>query len=122
MADRRGRLPRDAVSGMNLHSNQVVLGAEADELRVGAARIEIRDGVIVRVEEGGPGPFDEVLGDLADTSYVSSTAEIDFDNDGDFDLFVTRADHPFELKTFCRLLRASHISIKNSNDLDSRST
>lgn len=48
---------------MNLHSNQVVLGAEADELRVGAARIEIRDGVIVRVEEGGPGPFDEVLGD-----------------------------------------------------------
>lgn len=48
---------------MNLHSNQVVLGAKPEELHIAEARIEIRDGEIVRVEEGGPGPFDEVLGD-----------------------------------------------------------
>ncbi len=41
-----------------------------------------------------------VLGDLANTTFVSRMAEIDYDNDGDFDLFVTREDHPFEEKTF----------------------
>lgn len=39
---------------------------------------------------------DNVLGKLANTGYVSSIAEIDYDNDGDFDLFVTRADFPFD--------------------------
>ncbi len=42
----------------------------------------------------------EVLGALADTSFVSSIAEIDFDNDGDFDLLLTRANHPFEEETY----------------------
>lgn len=42
----------------------------------------------------------KVLGEWADTGYVSSMVEIDFDNDGDFDLFLTRADHPFEGKTY----------------------
>jgi 5-methylthioadenosine/S-adenosylhomocysteine deaminase len=51
------------MTGMNLHSTQVVLGALPGELRVAPARIEIRDGVIVRVEEGDPGPFDEILDD-----------------------------------------------------------
>ncbi len=43
---------------------------------------------------------DAVLGDLKGISFVSSVAEIDYDNDGDFDLFITRADHPFEHETF----------------------
>ncbi len=41
----------------------------------------------------------EVLPNLENTSFVSSIAEIDYDNDGDYDLFLTRADHPFERKT-----------------------
>ena len=42
----------------------------------------------------------EVLGESTNTGFVSSIAEIDFDNDGDFDLFITRQDHPFEMETF----------------------
>lgn len=42
----------------------------------------------------------KVLGDLRDTSFASSIVEIDFDNDGDFDLFITRADHQFASKTY----------------------
>ncbi len=36
-----------------------------------------------------------VLGDLSNTNLVNSISEIDFDNDGDFDLFLTRSKHPF---------------------------
>ncbi|MGJ8642095.1 MAG: CRTAC1 family protein [Luteolibacter sp.] len=43
----------------------------------------------------------KVLGELAKTSYATSLAEIDYDNDGDFDLVITRADHPFGEKTDC---------------------
>ncbi|QQY83302.1 CRTAC1 family protein [Tamlana sp. s12] len=41
----------------------------------------------------------DVLGNLAHTNLVSSMAEIDFDNDGDFDLILTRAKHPFDSET-----------------------
>jgi hypothetical protein len=41
-----------------------------------------------------------VLGDNRNISHVSSMTEIDFDNDGDFDLFLTRAKHQFEQHTF----------------------
>ncbi|CAA6679647.1 MULTISPECIES: CRTAC1 family protein [unclassified Lentimonas] len=41
----------------------------------------------------------QVLGAYANTTFASSIAEIDYDNDGDFDLFITRADHPFAGKT-----------------------
>jgi hypothetical protein len=43
----------------------------------------------------------QVLGELENTDYISSMAEIDYDNDGDFDLMVTRSDHPFTEKTYC---------------------
>lgn len=36
-----------------------------------------------------------VLAEVSETSLASGVVEIDFDNDGDFDLFVTRARHPF---------------------------
>lgn len=42
----------------------------------------------------------KVLGDLRDTKFASSIVEIDFDNDGDFDLFITRVDHQFASKTY----------------------
>lgn len=42
----------------------------------------------------------EVLSGLENTTFVSSIAEIDYDNDGDFDLFVTRADHPFQREMY----------------------
>ena len=43
---------------------------------------------------------ERVLGELADTSHVSNVVEIDFDNDGDFDLFLTRAEPQFDLETY----------------------
>lgn len=43
---------------------------------------------------------DRVLGDLANTSHISSIVEIDFDNDGDFDLFLTRAEPQFDHETY----------------------
>lgn len=43
---------------------------------------------------------EEVFGVAANTGFVSAMAEIDYDNDGDFDLFLTRADHPFESKKY----------------------
>ena len=43
---------------------------------------------------------DRVLGELADTSHVGTVTEIDFDNDGDFDLFLTRVEPQFDLETY----------------------
>jgi hypothetical protein len=42
----------------------------------------------------------DVLKDISKTKEVSSITEIDFDNDGDFDLFLTRAQHSFKGETF----------------------
>ncbi|MGJ8724112.1 MAG: CRTAC1 family protein [Roseibacillus sp.] len=57
------------------------------------------------IAEGGEGMSfqnvtGKVLGELSKTTFATSVVEIDFDNDGDEDLFVTRADHPFAEKTF----------------------
>jgi hypothetical protein len=43
---------------------------------------------------------ESVLGELSTTNDVSSISEIDFDNDGDFDLFITRAKHQFDRELF----------------------
>ena len=50
--------------------------------------------VALRGEKGGrfTDVSKEVLGDLANTGDVTSIAEIDYDNDGDFDLVLTRAE------------------------------
>ena len=54
---------------------------------------------IVAVQAKGDGSYKEVtnsvLGDLSKTKQVNSISEIDFDNDGDFDLFLTRSKLPF---------------------------
>ncbi|MBU2881763.1 CRTAC1 family protein [Psychrosphaera sp. B3R10] len=42
----------------------------------------------------------DVLGALNQTNHVSSINEIDFDNDGDDDLFITRAEHQFSRQQF----------------------
>ncbi|MDQ9090341.1 FG-GAP-like repeat-containing protein [Pseudoalteromonas haloplanktis] len=42
----------------------------------------------------------QVFGELKNTSHVSSITEIDYDNDGDNDLLLTRAKHQFERQTF----------------------
>ena len=54
----------------------------------------------VAVGEGGEGlSFSDttttVLPGLGTVGSVSSIVEIDYDNDGDFDLFLTRSEHPF---------------------------
>nr|WP_236659812.1 CRTAC1 family protein [Sphingopyxis lutea] len=41
-----------------------------------------------------------VLGGLANTSDVAGVAQIDFDNDGDLDLFLARAEHQFDLESY----------------------
>ncbi|WP_339882682.1 CRTAC1 family protein [Polaribacter vadi] len=41
----------------------------------------------------------EVLGDIARTNLVNSVSQIDYDNDGDFDLFLTRSKHPFDAES-----------------------
>ena len=41
-----------------------------------------------------------VLSDLANVSDVSNIIEIDYDNDGDFDLFLTRAEAQFDIETY----------------------
>lgn len=41
----------------------------------------------------------EVFGNLAKTNEVTSISEIDFDNDGDFDLFLTRSKEPFDAES-----------------------
>ena len=54
---------------------------------------------LVAVKGTGSNDFtevsNEVLGMLASTSNASSISEIDFDNDGDMDLFITRSKEPF---------------------------
>lgn len=58
---------------------------------------------IVAVENGPGMSFrdvtEEVFGPLAKTDHVTSITEIDYDNDGDFDLFLTRADYHFDEET-----------------------
>ncbi|WP_271784138.1 CRTAC1 family protein [Aquimarina algiphila] len=39
---------------------------------------------------------EEILDSLSKINLVNSISEIDFDNDGDFDLFLTRSKHPFD--------------------------
>ena len=47
-----------------------------------------KDGTFIEVTQ-------DVFGDLSKINQVNSISEIDFDNDGDFDLFLTRSKLPF---------------------------
>ncbi len=63
----------------------------------------------------------EVLG--TNISDVSSVSEIDFDNDGDFDLFLTRSKEPFDTekdydekaKTFYFFIRSKAVQLEDIN-------
>ncbi|XMO85886.1 CRTAC1 family protein [Algibacter sp. AS12] len=69
----------------------------------------------------------DVLGDLKNTNLVNSISEIDFDNDGDFDLFLTRSKHPFDSESdydettktyfFFDRRKAFHHEVKIEGDL-----
>jgi hypothetical protein len=87
---------------------------------------------IIAIKGTGTNDFkevtEEVLGAIAKTSNVSSVSEIDFDNDGDMDLFITRSKEPFgsesdydeEHKTFYFFDRNKHFvhdGLKIAGDL-----
>lgn len=59
---------------------------------------------MVAIAGQADGSFDDVtqatFGALANTNDVSSMTEIDFDNDGDQDLFLTRAEHQFDIESY----------------------
>ncbi|WP_165732682.1 VCBS repeat-containing protein [Polaribacter sp. 20A6] len=70
----------------------------------------------------------EVLGSLANTNLVNSVSQIDYDNDGDFDLFLTRSKHPFDAESdydalnkrfyfFARRTKFDYTNIKVEGDL-----
>ncbi|MCL7752658.1 VCBS repeat-containing protein [Polaribacter sp. Z022] len=70
----------------------------------------------------------QVLGDLSKTNLVNSVSQIDFDNDGDFDLFLTRSKHPFDAESdydavnkrfyfFARRTKFDYNNIKVKGDL-----
>lgn len=61
-------------------------------------------GIVLAAQGDKDGKFEDVteqvFGDLAKMVDVSSVTEIDFDNDGDFDLFFTRSEFQFDLETY----------------------
>ena len=70
----------------------------------------------------------EVLGNLSNTDLVNSVSQIDYDNDGDFDLFLTRSKHPFDAESdydavnkrfyfFARRTKFDYTNIKVAGDL-----
>ena len=70
----------------------------------------------------------EVLGNIASTGLVNSVSQIDYDNDGDFDLFLTRSKHPFDAESdydavnkrfyfFARRTKFDYNNIKVAGDL-----
>lgn len=70
----------------------------------------------------------EVLGNLSNTDLVNSVSQIDYDNDGDFDLFLTRSKHPFDAESdydavnkrfyfFARRTKFDYTNIKVEGDL-----
>ncbi|AWB65762.1 CRTAC1 family protein [Saccharobesus litoralis] len=42
----------------------------------------------------------DILGELANLKYVNNITEIDYDNDGDFDLFLVRSPYQFEKEAY----------------------
>lgn len=89
-------LPHDALSFKALTT---------DVNNDGNVDIIVHGGSDLRLSLGnGDGSYkdgtDEVFGDLAKTSFVISVTEIDYDNDGDFDLFLSRAKFQFEEETY----------------------
>lgn len=61
-----------------------------------------KDMLAIKGEAGGgfAEVTDTVFGNLRDLGDVSKATEIDFDNDGDFDLFLSRSEHQFDIESY----------------------
>lgn len=91
-----GRLPKSQWMGFRILTTDFDNDGVMDAILYGG-----KDMVAARGGEGHTfsDASEEVLGELRWTDFVMNLTEIDYDNDGDFDLFVTRSDHPFEEET-----------------------
>lgn len=92
-----GHLPNAARLGFRTSVTDLNGDGIYDALFFGAGKVVVAqgqpDGTFIENTE-------DVFGELALMSNVHSITEIDFDNDGDNDLFFTRSEFPFQIESF----------------------
>lgn len=103
------------VNNGNEFTNPTTLTIAKDPLTMKALTTDVNnDGVmdvitfggrVMTVSTGvGDGTFtnstNEVLGDISKVQFVNNITELDYDNDGDFDLFLTRSAYQFEEEAY----------------------